>query len=89
MSGVPQMAYDENSPKRSVAGKAVIPVPGGQKLLSNVEDTGRLLIESAETVRDLGDLISRDVLIEMIEGHAKIGEAMVKTVERTRTEIKI
>ena len=66
-------------------GKRVVPVPGGMKLLSNVEETGQTLMEGAE----LAPYLSREQLIQVLEGHGRIGEVMVEAVGRCRKTMEL
>lgn len=68
----------------SDVGREAVLIPGGIKLLSNVAETGETLVESGETVEDLIEYMSKEQLIEIIQGHAQIGKVMVEAVKRVR-----
>lgn len=65
-------------------GKRPILIPGGEKLLMNVRQTGASLMQSLDVVKAHEAKISKEQLIEILEGHAAIGEVMVEAVVRVR-----
>jgi hypothetical protein len=67
-------------------GTRVVPIPGGEKLLSNVEKTGKLLIDDMALIEQ-HDVFSKDDLRAILEGHRNLGQAMLDAVERTRKKM--
>lgn len=68
-----------------------VEIPEGNKLVQNVEDTGKVLIETEQILR-LADSLPLDQQVDLLRtalaGHAAIGRTMVEAVERVRRHMK-